>query len=295
MNIKVQQLQHFTLVAKYKGFRRASASALRTQAALSNSIKSLEDILGAPLFETSHNATLTPFGEACLPKVQEFLDHFETLQRFMNSAVKGSIGQLNLGCIPSAAQSLLPKILPKFTESYPDVKISLIDNTSADLYECLMNGNITMALTSYLDNMDQNVIFIPILKDPLCVVCHKDHPLAQKKKVSLKDLSKHRFISNGITLAVDWKEMKQINLNATQHIENVLSINTVLEINMGVTILGKLLMPEDPKNLCWLPIDMPSHRTHRQIGFLYKKSNENNNLVKNFIRLTQENVLPLYC
>ena len=100
MTIKIQQLQHFELVAKYKGFRNASKAALRTQAALSSSIKSLEEELGEPLFHKGHKVSLTSFGEMCLPQVRVFLDHYNTLTTYMKTTAQGETGTLKIGCIP---------------------------------------------------------------------------------------------------------------------------------------------------------------------------------------------------
>lgn len=66
--MKLQQLRHFLCVVEERGFRAAADRANRSQAALSASIKELEKILGQRLFEGGNKATLTPFGETCLPK-----------------------------------------------------------------------------------------------------------------------------------------------------------------------------------------------------------------------------------
>ncbi len=60
MDMKLQQLKHFSLVVQEGGFRAASAKANRSQAALSTSVKELEKTLGQPLFESGHKAKLTP-------------------------------------------------------------------------------------------------------------------------------------------------------------------------------------------------------------------------------------------
>jgi DNA-binding transcriptional LysR family regulator len=292
MSIKLQQLQHFELVATHKGFRNASKSALRTQAALSSSIKSLEKELGTSLFETGHKAILTPYGRACLPKVRAMLKHYNSLENFMHTTAQGSSGHIRIGCIPSVVQKVLPTVLPRFTTAYPDIKVSLMDDTSERVYHRLLDGRIDVALSSRPKTLAQGISFVPIFTDPLGVVCHKDHPLAHSVSVELHQLLEYPFISNGVSLFMESSQAKMLNDNATHYVENVLSLSTALQLNIGVTILGKMAMPQNQDCLVWIPLD--ADEVQRSIGLMY--SDDSDGLaptMKNFLSICTESLQNL--
>ena len=145
--IKIQQLRYFIAVVKHNGFRSSTKETLRTQAALSQSIRALEETLGQKLFDKKNKLALTPYGKMCLPKIHSFLEHYATLQTYMHEMAKGNYGQLRIGCTPSIVQKILPKILPNYTMLYPDIKVSLQDDTSEQIYQKLINGTIDIAIS----------------------------------------------------------------------------------------------------------------------------------------------------
>ena len=287
MPIKIQHLEHFALIAEHKGYRKASKHALRTQAALSISIKSLEKILGARLFEKGQKSQLTPYGKECLPRVQAMLKHFSNLEKYMLDTAKGQKGSLRIGSIPTAAQHILPKILPIFTLENPDIKTALFDNTSQNIYQRLMNNEIDIALATSPELLDDNIEFTPLHTDKLGVMCHKDIPLAKKKSVNLQDLVQYPFISNGISLFMKNPEMTILNNNATHHVENILSLNTAIKLNLGVTILGKMSLSKNDRDLTWIPLN--ARVNERVLGIMHIKSDELNPIIQNFKTICLQN------
>ena len=183
----------------------------------------------------------------------------------------------------SVAQNILPNILPKFTENKPDIHISLIDNTSARIYQRLISGNVDVALSTPPRDIDDNVEFIPLLDDKLGVACHHEHPLAKQDSVTLSDLHKYPFISNGISLFMETPETITLNENATHYVENILSLITALEMNIGVTILGQLSMPKKHNTLRWIPLNDDIQTASRTIGILHIKNDNLSPVLKHFL------------
>ena len=146
MNLKLQQLYHFALVAEEKGFRNAASRANRSQAAISSSIKELEISLGQTLFEHGNKAKLTPFGEACLPKVQNMLAQADRLESDLFALARGETGRIRVASIPSVASRLLPKVLAEFSTRYPDVEVELEDDTAERVEARLLRGEVDIAL-----------------------------------------------------------------------------------------------------------------------------------------------------
>lgn len=267
MDIKLQQLRHFSLVAEQRGFRAAAAKANRSQAALSTSVKELEKILGQTLFNSGHKARLTPFGEFCLPKINQFLKLYDELNSDLCAAAAGQSGQVRIASVPSVAAKLIPYILASYTENHPNVDVALIDDNAAGIEARLLAGEVDVALGNCLHIQDERIEFTPLLADPLGVVCLKDHPLAlTKKAINWQDLVEYPFVKNGTCTLLEPTQANVLAANARYSVENITSLFSVLRLGIGITTLPKLAFPENEKQLCWLPLVTPY--VERQIGIL---------------------------
>lgn len=198
MDIKIQQLRHFSLVAEQRGFRAAASKANRSQAALSTSVKELEKILGQTLFDSGHKAKLTPYGEFCLPKINQFLKLYEDLNSDLRAAAAGQLGQVRIASVPSVAAKLIPRVLASYTETHPNVDVALVDDNAAGVEARLLAGEVDLAVGNCLHIQDERIEFTPLLADPIGIVCLHDHPLTSSSfQLSWEDVVDFPFIKNG--------------------------------------------------------------------------------------------------
>ncbi len=180
--MKLQQLRHFLFVVEEGGFRAAADRANRSQAALSASIKELEKTLGQRLFESGNKATLTSFGETCLPKVEQFLTIYKALEDDLKASASGDKGKIRIASVPSLVTKLLPSVLVEYSKKYPDIEIVLIDDNSVGVANRLLAGEVDLALGN-CTSMDQaDIDFTPLISDPIGVVCLKSNSLNQPEK-----------------------------------------------------------------------------------------------------------------
>ncbi|WP_234400186.1 LysR family transcriptional regulator [Shewanella marina] len=265
MDIKLQQLRYFSLVAEKGGFRAASDTANRSQAALSTAVKELEKILGQALFESGHKAKLTPYGEVCLPMVNQFLSLYQALDTDLRAAAKGQLGQLKIASVPSVAAKLMPQLLVRFSEQYPQVQVSLVDDNALGVEKRLLAGEVDLALGNCSHRDEQHIQFIPLFSDPIGLVCQRQHPLAIKTEgVHWQQISRHNFISNGTSRLLAATPAAMLTEQAKYRVENITSLVSMLELNLGVTTLPKLAFPTDNSQLQWVPLLTPA--IERQIG-----------------------------
>lgn len=269
MDIKLQQLKHFCWVVEEGGFRAASSRASRSQAALSTSIKELERTLGQPLFETGHKAKLTAFGQLCLPKIEQFIHQYQNLTYDLNAASAGELGELRIASVPSVAAKIIPRILAKFTEKHPRIKVSLIDDNAAGVERRLLAGEVDLALGNCFNISHDRVDFTLLLLDPIGLVCLKNHALGAKEGVSWQEIKQYPFINNGTCNLLDLTSASTLTQNALYNVENITSLFSVLELGVGVTTLPKLAFPDNLPSLCWIPLTSP--QVEREVGIFRLK------------------------
>ena len=264
MNLKLQQLYHFVLVAEEKGFRNAASRANRSQAAISSSIRELENSLGQTLFEHGNKARLTPYGHACLPKVQAMLAQAERLETDLLALARGQTGRIRLASIPSVASRLLPAVLAEFSTRFPDVEVELEDDTAERVEARLRQGEVDIALGNQVEESDQ-ITFKPLLCDPIGVVCSKQHPLAQlDRPIHWRDLTRYNLIYNGTVRLLRNTPLYELMEDARYRVSNMMSLYSMLEHGIGVTTLPKLATSAAHPDLIWLPLKSP--KLERTIG-----------------------------
>jgi len=137
----VRQFRHFAAVAETLHFGRAAERLRMTQPPLSQSIMALEKELGAPLFvRTKRNVRLTPLGEQWLPQVQEALAALDALPGAARRMRDGQSGYLALSFVSTADYSVLPSLVRRYSQAYPEVEIRLFEATSDVQLPALVEG-----------------------------------------------------------------------------------------------------------------------------------------------------------
>lgn len=137
----IRQFRHFAAVAQTLHFGRAAEQLGMTQPPLSQSIMALEKELGAPLFaRTKRHVELTPLGRQWLPEVLEALEAVDALPETARRLRDGQTGYLTLSFVSTADYSVLPDLVRRYAEAYPDVEIRLVEATSDVQIPALVAG-----------------------------------------------------------------------------------------------------------------------------------------------------------
>jgi len=266
--MKLQQLRHFLFVVEEGGFRAAAARANRSQAALSASIKELEKTLGQRLFEVGNKALLTPFGETCLPKIEQFISVYQALEDDLKASASGEKGKIRIASVPSLVTKLLPSVLVEYSKKYPDIEIVLIDDNSVGVANRLLAGEIDLALGNCTSIDQTNIDFTLLISDPIGVVCLQsnelNNQLNQLHGLTWQQLMAQPFIYNGTCRLLENTPAEALNRRARYTVENITSLFSLLRNNLGITTLPKLAFPANEPELVWIDLVDPS--LNRQIG-----------------------------
>ncbi|WP_265087680.1 LysR family transcriptional regulator [Psychrobacter sp. N25K4-3-2] len=266
--MKLQQLRHFLFVVEEGGFRAAADRANRSQAALSASIKELEKTLGQRLFEVGNKAILTPFGETCLPKIEQFLGVYQALEDDLRASAAGDKGKIRIASVPSLVTKLLPSVLVEYSKKYPDIEIVLIDDNSIGVANRLLAGEIDLALGNCTSIDQTNIDFTLLISDPIGVVCLKsnalNNELNQSQGLTWQQLMSQPFIYNGTCRLLENTPAEALNRRARYTVENITSLFSLLRNDLGITTLPKLAFPANEPELVWIDLVDPS--LNRQIG-----------------------------
>ncbi|MCW8964675.1 MAG: LysR family transcriptional regulator [Gammaproteobacteria bacterium] len=193
MHLTLQQLRLFEAVSRHGSYTRAAEELHLTQPAVSIQIKRLETQTGLPLFEQIGKKIFpTAAGKAMYAASLDILGRVEDLKNTVEE-LKGVVkGTLQVSVV-TTAKYFMPHLLGMFLQKYPDVEPKLKFTNRAGVMERLMNNEDDFVIMGQVPE-DGDLEAYPFLNNILGIVAPADHPLAKKKKITLKALTKERFL-----------------------------------------------------------------------------------------------------
>lgn len=141
--MELLDLEHFIAVVNEGNLSRASEKLFITQPALSQCISRLETDIGNLLFDRSQRGiVLTETGHAFYRIAGKMLDLKRVFDQDLLSSNKGIVGRVRLGISHYFSNQLLPKVLPRFQERFPQVEVIIHTETSSALERLLSSGEL---------------------------------------------------------------------------------------------------------------------------------------------------------
>jgi DNA-binding transcriptional LysR family regulator len=146
------ELRHLSALAAIAGegsFRGAAERLGYVQSAVSQQLSVLERLVGARLVERSRGArpvSITPAGELLLHHADDILARAAAAKADLDRLHAGVTGSVRIGGFPAVVRRVLPSVLAKFGERYPDVAVTVGEwATDAPLFEQVADGRLDIA------------------------------------------------------------------------------------------------------------------------------------------------------
>ena len=189
----LHQLKVFETVARNGSFTRAAEELFITQPTVSSQVKQLTKTIGLPLFEQiGKSLYLTDAGQELLSACQDIFERLDNFEMKIADLKGTKQGQLNLAVI-TTAKYFVPRLLGPFCEQYPGIDVALKVTNHQEIQQRMSDNRDDLYIVSN-PNEDIDLKSQPFLNNPLVVVARKDHPLASKKNIELKELNDQPFI-----------------------------------------------------------------------------------------------------
>jgi DNA-binding transcriptional LysR family regulator len=189
-DLQVRQVLALKAVAEHKTFGAAAAKLGYTQSAISQQIAALERIIGARLIERPRGRRpvgLTDAGEVMLRHAQALLDRLTAAQADVDEAL-AEPSVLRVGTYQSVSARIVPRLLKRFRQEWPDVEIILHETAAGDteLLAGVKDGALDLAFVM-LPLPDGPFASIELLRDPYVLVVEASSPLASRTEAVCMD------------------------------------------------------------------------------------------------------------
>lgn len=228
--LDIDMLRCFLAVAQYGGFTRAGEEIGLTQSGVSIKIKRLEERLETAVFQrTSKSLALTPAGEILKGYAQRILKtHDEVVQRL---SAPGKTGSLKVGMADYFIPNILPSLLSRFRQHYPNIHIQITAGLGSTLIPLFDLGKLDLVVAGLTEhpNVERRIV-----KDPLIWVTGKGHSLSEGEPIPLVLLPSPCGFRN---IAIETLETAGIPWEIVFTGTSVTSIQAAVQAGLGISIL----------------------------------------------------------
>jgi DNA-binding transcriptional LysR family regulator len=246
--MEVRQLEIFRTLAEELNFTRTAERVHCVQSNVTGQIRSLEDELGAQLFDRlAKRVVLTEAGKRLLPYAEKVLVTLGEAKHALSSRGSAPSGPLRVGAPESVLTYRLPRVLRKFRKQYPEVELIFRPYEDANLVAPLETGHLDVTIWMADEIANERLSSIHLRTERVIFVAGKMHPLAAKAKVVPEDLRGQRMLLTEAGCAYrkkldDLLSLRGIRPKNTTEFNSVEAIKGCAALGMGVALLPEIVV-----------------------------------------------------
>jgi len=288
------QLEHFLAVVEEGTFTRAAERVCRSQPAVSQSIKKLEEELGAPLFARDvHDVSLTEAGLALVEYARKMVGVRDDAMRELGALKSLTTGTLNIAAHESAAVYLLPAALRSYLHRFPDIKVGIYRSRLTEIPRQVMDREVHVGFVKDEPSF-RELQWVQVHADEMVLVAAPGHPLTRKAESRIEDLGGERFVLHHLCSATEQKILRLFQQHHTPcriaaELWSFENIKNFVEAEVGLAIVPKITVERELRAGTLARIKVPEldipRRTlmiYREHGYLSEPARELIKIVRSF-------------
>jgi DNA-binding transcriptional LysR family regulator len=188
------QLKIFCSVVELKSFSKAGEAVHISQPTVSSHIKDLEAHFGCRLIDRlSKEAVATKAGSLLYEYARRIIALKEETETVL-AEFQGKIrGKLTVGGSTIPGGFILPQIIGRFSRSYPEVQVALINGDTRKIIQDVRDGNAELGIVGARSG-DKNIVQEELIQDEMRLAVSAEHPWAGRQSVKVEELFQEPFI-----------------------------------------------------------------------------------------------------
>ena len=291
--MQIESLKVFCDLAETTSFTKAAQINGVTQSAVSQQISSLETKFDAALIERSKKKfTLTKEGETFYKYSKQIVQSYDELRHKIQEIQNVVTGTIKVVTIYSIGLHELPPYLKKFLKKHPTVNVSVEYRRATQLYEDIISDMADIGLVAY-PQKDPRLHVTSLAEDMLVLICHPDHPLAQKPRVKLSEIASHKFVAFEPDIptrrAID-KILRDRGVEVIHAMEfdNIETVKRAVEIDAGISIVPRSPVAQEVAKKTIAMVEIEDEQFYRPLAAVHKKSKVLSPAMKEFLALLKK-------
>ncbi|WDH54792.1 LysR family transcriptional regulator [Pseudomonas chlororaphis] len=246
MNLKF--LETFVWVARLKSFRLTADKLFTTQASISSRIAVLEGELGVKLFlRDSRGVSLTPEGLKVLDYAEQMMDTMQALKQSIETR-SSKVGRIRIGVMDTVIHTWLSPLVARMMDSYPQVEIELVADTSLNLCDQLQKGFLDLILQTDLLRQE-SIRSLELASHPMGWIV-ASHSIYNREYANLAELARERIITYSKNSLPHQEVLSLMQANGVAAprlncVNSVSAITRLLRDGFGIGALPPVLVSEE--------------------------------------------------
>jgi DNA-binding transcriptional LysR family regulator len=298
----LSQLETFLAVAEERSFSRAAVRLHRTQPAISQVIRKLEESVGEVLFDrAARDGSLTAAGEL----LRDYALRLLALRREAASAL-GELKSLQRGHLQVAANEytgmyLLPAI-DAFRRNFPQISVTVNRTLASRVPEDLSRRSYELGIISFQPDPEQ-FRTIAVYGDSLALIVSPAHPLARAERVSIRDLGKEVFIAHNVasplrSQVIEAFERYRTPLRMEIELPTIEAIKLFVAMGNGVALVPHLTVARELETGALVRVAVDELQIQRVLRVVHRRKGTLSYAARAFLltlrRLARRNGPPFY-
>lgn len=287
----INQLEVLVAVARERSFSRAAEVLNRTQPAISQAVRRLEQEVGEKLFDRStKDGTLTFAGEILLDHARQMLNLRYTAQAALIEMRNLHHGKVAISANEHTVFYLLP-VIEEFRRLHPLIKIEVQRGVASRIPKQITGREVELGVISFTPN-DDSLRSVSVMTDELVLITSPGHKLAGQRSVSIKDLSDEIFVAHNAPSPYRQKviesfEKRKTNLNISVELPSLEAIKKLVEKGVGVALVPKLSAAAEIESGRLAALSVKEMKLERKLNIVYRRNSELSHAAKAFLHVAK--------
>lgn len=196
--MNLQQLEYFKVVSQTNNFTTASNILSITQPALSKAISKLEEELDVQLFEREgRNIKITKYGEVFLKYAESALDDIEKGIEKIHDMKTNNDNIISIASTYCIGATFIPFLISNFINSHIQTRFNFNNQSTEEIFKDLKYERVDLGFFDSIEKIDKysEIETILVKKEEYVLIVPKNHHLANREEVELKELKDEYFIA----------------------------------------------------------------------------------------------------
>jgi len=287
----LSQLEVFLSVAREGRFSRAAEKLYRTQSAVSQTIRKLEEELGEPLFDrSSREGVLTDAGRTLKEYAEKLLNLRNDAQEALAELRELQKGKLAIAANEFTALYLL-RVLAEFRRLHPMIKITVLRSLGSRIPDDLLRHTVEMGMLTY-DPEETRLRSIVVYLDELTFVVPPTHPLASEKQVSIRQLGTEVFVAHIVSSPYREKVIEVFRRHKTPlhmdvELPTLQAITRFVAMGNGVALVPQIAVESELARGELVSIGVRELRVHRKLRLVYRREGSLSHAARAFLQVAE--------
>jgi DNA-binding transcriptional LysR family regulator len=285
-------LRAFLAVYRHASYTRAAEELLLTQPAVSRQIDQLERDLGVALFEqVGKKPRLTAAGESLVKEAEKLLADVARAVEAVSAHRSADRGRIAVGASSTPGLYLLPPVVGKFCQAFPNVEFHYTVETSRAVEQKVLHNQLDVGFVGVAPSSN-SITATKLLEDEIRFFAWRSHPLASRRDIDLKSLVKSTWVIREKGAAT--RELVESRLNRQKlkpaHVIEMScpeGVKSLIAAGVGISYMSIHGLSDDLKRGRFKTLDVRGFDVRRELYLIRHRDKHLSPVIKEFERLAR--------